>query len=332
MLPNKLPKNFDHIFYADYYEDLGNFFGDYKEGLEEHYMHNGQFENRKYCNISDTFNWKKFLLFNKDKFDTIDKYTKENAIDYYLSNKTNDDIDYNDYINDINYKPIVLLYYIFLHPKKDWRIILKGQLYDINKTGILDKSTFHAVLTGSQSDIDEAKNIIKNILNVDFDTTETTKNQFEFPAIIKIRELALIHPDKIFIYMHSKGMVFNNRTSDRLLIEKVLTNNTLLNWETTLHIFDMYPNIKKASLFPSKQGFAWFNFWWARGSYLISCKPLEISSDLVYDDRFLCEEWLGSYGSNTWEDCYSIIHKKISCCDHPDIAVKEANELIAQYL
>lgn len=332
MLNNTLPKNFDHNFYSDYHKDLHGFFGYNKPGLEQHYMYNGQFENRKYCNIDENFNWKKFLLCNRDVFDTIDKYTKENAIAYYLNKKTNNIIDYNDDINDDNYKPIILLYYIFLHPGKDWRIILKGQLYDINKTGIINKSIFHAVLTGSHSDIDEAKIIIKSILNIDFDTTETYENQYEFPAIIKIRELALVHPDKIFIYMHSKGMVFNNKSSNRLSVEKVLTNNTLLNWETTLHIFDMYPNIQKAALMPSTKGFSWFNFWWARGSYLVSCKPIELPTNLQHKDRFNCEYWIGEYGSNTWEDCYSIIHKKIHYCETPDIAIKEVNELIAQYI
>ena len=326
MLTNKLPKNFDYIFYANYYKDLRDFFGYNKEGLEKHYLDNGQFENRKYCNINDddNFDWKKVLLSNRDIFDTVDKCTKENAIDYYLNNKNEIHIDYND-------KPIVFLYYIFLHPKKDWRIILRGQLNDIIRTRIIKKSIFHSVLTGNKSDIDEAKTIIKTILNINFDTTEIYENQFEFPAIIKIRELALVHPDKIFIYMHSKGMVFNNDSSNRISIEKVLTNNTLLDWETTLNIFELFPNIQKAALAPSTEGFAWFNFWWARGSYLVSCKQLELPIKLQFNDRWQCESWLGRSGSNTWEDCYSIIHKKIYCCETPDIACKELNELITQY-
>jgi hypothetical protein len=37
----------------------------------------------------------------------------------------------------------------------------------------------------------------------------------------------------------------------------------------------------------------------------------------MYNSRFLCEGWLGENGSYTWQDCYSIKHKKITFSEEP---------------
>lgn len=308
-----LPKKFDFMFYADYYIDLKNAFGYNKERLENHYLNFGQYENRKYCNIDENFNWKKYLTSNKHIFDSIDKCTKENAIEHYLDNNY---IDKNINTSTTN-KSLFLLYFIYLNPDKNWRIILSEQFNDVIRTGIIEQSELHVVISGTLDAINEAKQILNTIFGKHISVTEVYENVYEFKAIIKIRELALIHPDKIFIYFHSKGMVNHNSTSYRTMVEINLTKNTFLNWETTLNIFEMFPNIQKAALFPSTDGFGWFNFWWARGSYLASCKPIEIPVNMVEQDRFICECWLGTYGSKTWEDCYSIVDKNISFSANP---------------
>lgn len=296
-----LPPNFDHIFYANYYEDLKRAFGYNKELLENHYLNDGIYENRKYCNLPLNFDWKEYIEKNPSVFDTIEKHTKRFAIQHFLENN-------NIAVSD---KPIFILYFAFLNNDKDWRQIVRGQIGDMCKTGIIQHSLFHAVLYGNPIDIQECKEFIKSIVNINFDVTEVYENKYEFPAIIKIRELALEHPDKIFIYFHSKGMAHNNPVGIRTQMECRLTNNTFIDWESTLHVFNKFPQIQKAALLPSEKGFGWFNFWWARGSYLISCKPIEIPENLEEKDRYLCEGWLGEYGSNTWEDCYSIITKNI---------------------
>jgi hypothetical protein len=299
---NKLPKNFDYNFYSNYYKDLNNAFGYNKDLLEQHYMSCGRYENRRYCQVPDDFNWINYILSNKHYFNRIELCNKENAIDHYLNS---------------NEKPLFILYYAYLNQNKDWKRMVHDQLTDVARTLIFDKSEFQAVLLGTPTDIAEAKIIIDNILNRNVVITEVYENKYEFPAIIKIRELALQNPNKIFIYFHSKGMVNHNFSIYRTHIEWSLTNKTFLNWESTLNIFNMFPNINKAALFPSESGFGWFNFWWARASYLISCKPIEIPENLVEPDRFICEGWLGQYGNNSSEDCYSILHQNISISLEP---------------
>ena len=321
-----LPEKFDHVFYSNYYNDLFNAFGHNKQLLENHYLKSGRFENRNYCDLPDNFNWQKYILFNKDVFNTIEMCTKDNAICHFLNNKHNlntyindhnDDIndhndDINDHNDDINDKPIYILYYAFLYNGQKWKNIIAGQIRDIYYSGILKMSKLHAVLLGTPCEIQEAKLLIQTIINDTIDITEVYENTYEFPAFIKIRELALINPNKIFIYLHSKGMINHNPGQHRTMIEMLLTRSTLLNWDNTLFIFKHFPEIQKAGSFPAQEGWIWYNFWWARGSYLISCNPIEIPINMVENDRFICESWLGRSGTNTWTDIYSLVSKNIS--------------------
>jgi hypothetical protein len=307
---NNLPTAFDHIFYSNNYNDLNNAFGYDKQLLENHYMTYGRFENRQYCHLPANFNWKQYVNNNPEIFNAIDTIYKDNVINTYIESISDNE--------KIKPQPkIIIVYYAFLNNDKDWRSMISSQIKDVYKSGIFSISKFHAVLSGNPTDIEDAKKMLEELLNFEIEITEVYENKYEFPAIIKMRELALEHPDKIFIYFHSKGMVNNNASKYRTQIEQKLTKYTFLNWESILYVFEKYPNIQKAALLPSSTGFGWYNFWWARASYLITCNPIEMPLNLVDNDRFICEVWLGEYGSNTWEDCYSIINKNISFSEHP---------------
>ena len=293
---NILPKGFNHIFYSNHHPDVFNEYGHNKELLEYHYLDVGRFENRKYCNIPDNFDWQKYILSNRNVFDTIDKCTKDNAIYHFLKND----------------KPIYILYYAYLYNGQKWKNIITGQMKDLCNSGILKMGVLHAVLLGTPDEIKEAKSLIENIISDTIEVTEVYENLYEFPALIKIRELALLHPDKLFIYFHTKGMWNMNPSNDRGVTEQILTKQIFLNWDSTLFIFDNFPEIQKAGCYPAKEGWMWYNFWWARGSYLISCSPIEIPINMVENDRFICEYWVGKNGSNTWTDSYSFTTKNTS--------------------
>jgi len=319
-----LPKGFDHVFYSNHHTDLFNAFGHSKQLLENHYIQSGRFEHRKYCNIPDNFNWQKYILCNRNVFDTIDKCTKDNAIYHFLNDNNNDspNANYIDDANDANNasandKPMCIVYYAYLYNGQKWKNIVTGQIRDIYDSGILKMSELHVVLLGTPDEIQEARLLLENITNDTINLTEVYENLYEFPALIKIRELAVLHPNKIFIYFHSKGMFNWNPTVHRTFFEQKLTKSTFLNWDTTLFIFNNFPEIQKAGGYPAKEGWIWFNFWWARGSYLISCSPIEIPINMVENDRFICESWLGRNGSNTWTDSYSFVTKNISYSNDP---------------
>jgi len=325
-----LPELFDYKFYSDRYPDLKNAFGYNEELLKKHYLVHGQFENRKFCNMPDDFDWKKYINDNPSVFNTMETKTKKNAIQHFLTNNNQiNTTPLTPYVITLN-KPIIILYYVFLNSNKDWKNMIGGQIHDIIKSKILDVTyRFHIVVSGNKNSIDELKYFLRNNYNnIAIDYTEVYENKYEFPAIKKIRDLAIENPDKIFIYLHTKGMVFNNPSSLRTLTESKLTLNTFLDWETTLFIFETYPEIQKAGMVPNKEGFIYFNFWWARGSYLIKCDPIEIKDTYEEQERFICESWLKT-GSFTWEDTYSVIRKQIyAYSDNFDMPLwKETPEL-----
>ena len=325
-----LPELFDYNFYSEYYTDLKQAFGDNKQLLERHYLVNGQFENRKYVNIPDDFDWKKYILDNPSFFKNMEYKTKNDAINHFLKNENSDEsCESYKLIKNNDYKPIVIVYYAFLNNDKNWRKMIKEQIYDIVKTKIFDVVyKFHLVLLGDKNDIEELKQILRNCYeNIEIEYTEVYENKYEFPAIKKIKDLAVEHPDKIFIYLHSKGMVNNNIVGVRTQIEMKLTRNTFIDWESTLFAFEIYPEIQKAGILPDNNGLMLYNFWWARGSYLVNCEPIELKDKYDDQERFYCECWLAtSPYNNKGEDGYSLIRKKIYPVPRSEIDVELWNK------
>lgn len=314
---NEIPKAFDYLFYSSYYNDLNKEFGQNEAMLKKHYLLHGRFEGRKYCNLPDKFDWVKYIEYIHKKIDAnaepnklID--TKDSAIHHYMTFTAPDIPPECLYTDNYAHKPIYIVYFCFLNEEKEWMRMIHDQLNDVKNTGIFNSSAFHAVIYGNPDDIIKAHSMMENLICQKIEFTPVHTNRYEFPAIIKIRELAIENPDKIFIYFHSKGMVNHNHNTYRTILENKLTLSTFINWDETLYKFNTNPNIQKAGLMPGESGLIWFNFWWARGTYLASCKPIVES-----DDRFVCEVWLGESGSRTWTDCYSIIDKKISFTPDP---------------
>jgi len=263
----------------------------------------GFYERRKYCNIYDNFNWKEYIArYYNTGSDEAHIINKENAIYHQMNNNKDQIINSPMYQSRIN-----IVYYIYINPKKNWQNILKGQLFDLQQTTILEKNKLYIVLCCNDSDnIDNAGTIINKVLSKyihNVNISNYSNNDYEYPGIKKVYDLACNDKDAIYIYLHSKGMVFHN-SNDRLDAEIKLTRHTLCNWENILYVFETQKNINKAGLFPGHGGFIWFNFWWARGTYIAS-QPRPIIST----SKYYYEDWLRN---NTWTDCYCIKDKNIS--------------------
>jgi hypothetical protein len=102
-------------------------------------------------------------------------------------------------------------------------------------------------------------------------------------------DLAIIEPNKIFLYLHSKGMFNYANINERHIYEKTLTIGILQDYDKIIELFDKNTKIIKATLFPAnhhKKNFCWFNFYWSKGTYLITCE-----NPIITDDRFYYERW-----------------------------------------
>ena len=93
--------------------------------------------------------------------------------------------------------------------------------------------------------------------------------------------------DTIFQYFHSKGMVHHKRRTTRTPRELILYNGTVIPWRAVIEAFQTDKTINRAGMNPAKEGWVWFNFWWARASYLQRLvEPIRTTR------RFYYEDWL----------------------------------------
>ena len=221
---------------------------------------------------------------------------------------------------DIQNSPICIIYFAYINPdpRKNWRNILNGQMDDLIRCGVLSQSSLEIVLSGTPELTEQAQSYLESILSSYIYKTFTIvhENNFEYEGMKRLYNLGQEYPDKIFLYFHSKGMVYYEVGQSRLWLEQMLTRITLTKWEDVLFIFGQYSDINKIGCYPANNegsGCIWFNFFWVRGSYLKTCTEPQITSD-----RYYYEYWLGESGNKSLNDAYSLICKnrnRLSRCD-----------------
>lgn len=179
---------------------------------------------------------------------------------------------------------IKIIYYFFTSPNSNWRAILSGQLYQLKSYGILSEADLYIHVTDCNNYTEEIKEIITKITPSAIISTSFV-NQFEYPAFKLTHDLAKQYPESTFLYFHSKGMTHNLHS--RSLEERLLLTKTFENWRKNIQLLNK-ENKQKAGLFPSEEGWVWYNFWYAKGEYLAKCDEPKIT-----DDRYYYEAWLG---------------------------------------
>ena len=188
-------------------------------------------------------------------------------------------------------KNINIVYFAWINKKKNFKNIISGQLEELSNSGILDYANLYIEVCCEDNNL---VNTLKDIFNVklkniNFHLEIHEQNLFEYYGIKKMYELAVKEKDKYFLYFHSKGMFNYDNIDDRHIYEKTLTKGTIYQHKKVIKLFEENPNIMKIGLFPSnihKKNFIWLNFYWARGSYLLTCEP-----PIITDNRYYYETW-----------------------------------------
>jgi hypothetical protein len=113
------------------------------------------------------------------------------------------------------------------------------------------------------------------------------ENEFEYRGIHKVWELGQIHnkPNDIILYFHSKGLTHHNCYQQNKYDEY---NIILYDINKIKEIFSIFPKIDKIGYSSGGNGWIWYNFWYARGSYIFSVEePIKTTRRHYYED------WLG---------------------------------------
>ena len=113
------------------------------------------------------------------------------------------------------------------------------------------------------------------------------ENEFEYRGIHKVWELGQTYNTKndIILYFHSKGVThfpsYASNADDNY-------NIILKDINKIKEIFTIFPKIDKIGFCNSNLGWVWYNFWYARGSYIN-----KVETPVKTDRRHYYEDWLG---------------------------------------
>lgn len=207
---------------------------------------------------------------------------------------------------NIYYKKITIVYYAFINPDNHWENIVIDQLIHLSTCGLLDIAEIYIHVTGEEQFHEYVINLIKTIIPQAI-VYVSIENKYEYPGIHLVWKLAYEKPNNIFLYFHSKGMSYY--TIGRRHDEKQIFQEVVLPWEKILSIFRDFSIgdniINKIGFGSAQNGFMWFNFWWARGSYLIECEEPIISDNRWYYEEWISKKLIDKHESSA-NDCYSL--------------------------
>lgn len=145
-------------------------------------------------------------------------------------------------------------------------------------------------------------------------------NHHEYSGILKVWELGQIHnkSNDIILYFHSKGI---SRTKSYRKNKNENYNLVIGDINLIKEIYTIFPKIDKIGYYSGGIGWIWYNFWYARGSYIN-----KVEKPVKTDRRHYYEDWLArkiynkednsneekplSFYNNTLNSCYGIYSDK----------------------
>ncbi|MCR5536395.1 MAG: hypothetical protein K6F05_03175 [Succinivibrio sp.] len=195
------------------------------------------------------------------------------------------------------HKKIGIVYFSYINPDKDWKALIRGQLGDVKKSGILQQAALYIVVAIPNQAVPQAEiAAFYQSLGLDIQELEFHfDNKYEYYGIHKLWEIGLSATHQYLIYFHTKGMSYKAKDplkliNGRNIREILLTYFTFRKYEQTLTYLEAHPQLPKAAFLahqPDAQPcFSWFNFFWIRSDFV--CKLEEPAQT---SDRFYYEVW-----------------------------------------
>ena len=175
----------------------------------------------------------------------------------------------------------------------NWQAIVLEQLNSLKLLDLYNISQIYMSVIANDLELNELKYILYNQFDKIQIYNSYTENLYEYPGIKSLYELSENDDNTIILYFHSKGMMAGQHLERQLLF-----THTIQNYENYVTQFKNDNELDVAGAIPSAHGFVYFNFFWARSSYIYNycSKPLLDKSYLKYD-RFSWEMWLGNHFS-----------------------------------
>jgi len=192
---------------------------------------------------------------------------------------------------------IKIVYFAYLLKDKWEDIVLEQleQLYSLKELYSIS-DIYMSVIDVSEhaTELEKLKYILLNkypkiqLINIFY------TNEYEYPGIKSVYELSTNNDDEYILYFHSKGMTSNEHDNRKTLFEY-----TIANYTDAIEEFQQNEDTDIVCLIPSGYGFAYYNFFWARSSFInkYCSKPENTNQYLLYE-KYSWELWLGNHYSN----------------------------------
>lgn len=189
----------------------------------------------------------------------------------------------------LKYMRIIVVYFAYLLPGY-WQPIVNEQLESFKSCGLYDEcDEIYMSVISDDTELTELKNIINTQYPKVHLTNIYTTNVYEYPGIKTVYETASKQEsDAVILYFHSKGMtsgISNSRAHDARVM---LFKHTIENYKEYIREFSNNSKLDVGAIMPHTGGFAYFNFFWVRASYVKEyCREPEID-----ESRYIWETWL----------------------------------------
>lgn len=191
---------------------------------------------------------------------------------------------------------LYVVYFVNCLTNKNYMFWVKNQLGYIvqqlenNTVKLLNKTEIHIIATiNKENEARFLQKVHRHFPNFTFNIQFYDENEYEYQGINKVWELGQVHDNKndIILYYHSKGITHHvnykhNRNDNYNIILKDLNQ--------IFKIYSEYSEIDKIGYSCGGIGWIWYNFWYARGSYIS-----HVEKPIKTERRHYYEDWLGRY-------------------------------------
>lgn len=192
--------------------------------------------------------------------------------------------------------PVRIVYFLNGYINKGFHRLMTAQLKDLKRSRILDynSASFYFVFSGTDAQAEQALRITKRLVPESIlHFTHTKENAFEYPGIKKVWDLAQENREGYILYFHAKGLSHLSLfpfSRKRTRSEQIIFREVVFNWKKNILWLDHLTSATKAGLHCGGRGWAWYNFWIARSSYLY-----HLDEPVLTQRRHYYEDWLCRY-------------------------------------
>jgi hypothetical protein len=190
-------------------------------------------------------------------------------------------------MSQYNGMKISVVYFMFIPHDHPWQNLVNSQLNDIITTRLTESADIYVAISSlSEKLLGEAETFVHSQIP-SAKIIKSLSNHFEYIGLRQVWDLgqSTVNPENhIILYFHTKGIVNHSF----LNCNQRLTNAIIKPWQMIVDRFAGNKSLNKAGYACADPGWIWYNFWWARASYI-----KQLVKPVITQRRYYYEEWLG---------------------------------------